>query len=82
MNYSTRDTQDFRSMVNILTTTRLKDSKNVILCELSYLDKSNGKIYNKVYPASKFDKVCKVYYAINSFYIPKDEVKDAVENIK
>ena len=81
MTYSVNDTKDFNSSIVIGIKVK-KNGERVITCELSYWDKISQEIYKKVYPASKFDKVCKTYNAINAFMIPKNEIKDTVENIK
>lgn len=81
MVYSVNDTKDFNASVNIGTGISCKTDKEYIYCELTYWDKVNGKRYNKVYPAAKFDEVCRTYYALNNGEIPEGEIKRAVERI-
>lgn len=64
-----------RSMsLNVSTGTKVKTGKEYIYCELSYHDKKNGKSYDKVFPATKFDEVSKRFYALYNGAVPASEV--------
>ena len=82
MIYSVNDTSEFKASVHIGTGFKTTNGKGYIYCELAYYDKANDKAYQRVYPATKFDKVLQVYGLINQGLIPKTNIPFEVRNIK
>jgi hypothetical protein len=60
--------------LNIGTGTKVTTGKEYIYCELSYRNKKNGKYYNKIFPAAKFDDASKQFYALYNNTIPTTEI--------
>ena len=71
---------EYRTMnLAIGTGTNHKTGKEYIYCEISYLDKETKALYNKVFPASKYDGVCRVYRALeNGLITPKEATTCAI----
>lgn len=73
--------KDYTASVHIFDTTTKKDIEKIFV-EFVYHDIENGKYYRDIFPASLYDKVCKLYYSINRREIPKIEIPEAIKSIR
>jgi hypothetical protein len=60
--------------LNIGTGTKLNSGKEYIYCELYYHNKKSGKSYDKVFPATKFDEVSRLFYTLYNNAIPAADI--------